>query len=115
MVRNLDLPNDTTGLTNFLLSKQGMILEKIKKRHVELGIAPEDTHAEVKEALLSKSKKNADRHTAQQDLKSHFEGKDLDKLRAHLSALKQKINNEIGQIRDVKARKPNIDFSDYLE
>jgi len=59
LVRGLIEPKDLDGLTNFYLSKQGMILEKIKKRQAELGIAPEDTHKEVRESVLGKRQRDA--------------------------------------------------------
>lgn len=61
LVRGLVEPKDLDGLTNFYLSKQGIILEKIKKRQAELGIAPEDTHKEVRESVLGKRQRDASR------------------------------------------------------
>jgi hypothetical protein len=84
LARGLVEPKDLTGLTNFYLSKQAVILEKIKNRQAELGIAAEDTHKEVRDSVIGT--KESCVSGAQNE--GGVNGKDLSELKAHLQALK---------------------------
>lgn len=84
LVSGLVEPKDFDGLTNFYLSKQSVILEKIKKRQAELGIAPENTHKEVRDSVLGKRESEAETREQLLEVRAKLEGRNLEHLKAHL-------------------------------
>lgn len=102
LVKGLVEANDVGDLINFNISKQKMILSKIKEKMGDIDISDEQLLKDVQEAVATKAEREAEREEKRQAHLAELEKRDLEALKKKLADIKLKINAKVASIKEIK-------------